>query len=97
MAIERLYSLANAAAGNSEDVANLLANGLTAVLHQRLEADGTGVKRPKLQFLWVGENDGKEQASKGVRNTIRQRRFDQIENDVMLQLNQMIMMKGRNP
>ncbi len=94
MAIERLYSLANAAAGNSEDVANLLANGMTAVLHQRLECDIAGVKRPKLQFLWVGENDGREYGSKGVRNTIRQRRFDQIENDVMLQLNQMIMMKS---
>ena len=53
------------------------------------------MKHPKLQFLWVGENDGKEFGSKGVRNTIRQRRFDQIENDVMLQLNQMLMMKGR--
>lgn len=97
MAIERLYSLANAAAGNSEDVANLLANGLTAVLHQRLESDIAGVKRPKLQFLWIGENDNsREFNSKGVRNTIRQRRFDQIENDVMLQLNQMIMMKGKS-
>lgn len=97
MAIERLYSLANAAAGNSEDVANLLANGLTAVLHQRLESDVAGVKRPKLQFLWIGENDNsREYNSKGVRNTIRQRRFDQIENDVMLQLNQMIMMKGKS-
>ena len=96
MAIERIYSLANASAGSSEDVASLLANGLTAVLHQRLESDANGVKRPRLQFLWVGENDGKEFGSKGVRNTIRQRRFDQIENDVMLQLNQMLMTKGRS-
>lgn len=94
MAIERIYSLANAAAGNSEDVANLLANGLTAVLHQRLETDTSGNKRPKVQFLWVGENDGRD-FGKGVRNSIRQRRFDQIENDVMLQLNQMIMMKDK--
>lgn len=94
LAIERIYSLANSAAGDSEDVASLLANGLTAVLHQRLETDAVGVKRPKLQFLWVGDGDNpREYASKGVRNTIRQRRFDQIENDVMLQLNQM-MMKG---
>ena len=57
MAIERIYSLANASAGSSEDVASLLANGLTAVLHQRLETNANGVKHPKLQFLWVGEND----------------------------------------
>ena len=94
MAIERIYSLANAAAGNSEDVANLLANGLTAVVHQRLETDASGRKRPRIQFLWVGENES-EYSSKGVRNTIRQRRFDQIENDVMLQLNQMMML-GRS-
>lgn len=96
MAVERLYSLANGAAGNSEDVANLLANGLTAVVHQRLETDDAGIKHPRLQFLWLGEDEAsKDYCSKGVRNTIRQRRFDQIENDVMLQLNRMIMMKDR--
>ena len=92
MAIERLYALANSSAGSAEDIASLLANGLTAVLHQRLETDVSGARRPRLQFLWVGE-DTHEYSSKGVRNTIRQRRFDQIENDVMLQLNQMIMQK----
>ena len=43
MAIERIYSLANASAGSSEDVASLLANGLTAVLHQRREAPQTAI------------------------------------------------------
>ncbi len=97
MAVERMYTLANGAAGNSEDVANLLANGLTAVLHQRLETNAAGIKHPKLQFLWLGEDEtSKDFCSKGVRNTIRQRRFDQIENDVMLQLNKLIMMKDRS-
>lgn len=96
MAVERLYSLANGAAGNSEDVANLLANGLACVVHQRLEVDAIGVRRPKLQFLWLGEDEtSKDFCSKGVRNTIRQRRFDQIENEVMLQLNKMMMTKAK--
>lgn len=96
MAVERIYSLANGAAGNSEDVANLLANGLACVVHQRLEADALGVLRPKLQFLWLGEDEtSKDFCSKGVRNTIRQRRFDQIENEVMLQLNKMMMTKSK--
>lgn len=86
MAVERLYSLANGVAGNSEDTSSLLAAGLTAVVHQRLESDANGVKRPKIGFLWMGDDE-----SKGVRNTIRQRRFDQIENEVMLQLNRMMM------
>lgn len=86
MAVERIYALANGIAGNSEDVASLLSAGLTAVVHQRLESDGNGKKRPKIGFLWMGDED-----SKGIRNTIRQRRFDQIENEVMLQLNRMMM------
>lgn len=89
MAVERIYSLANGVAGSSEDTSSLLAAGLTAVAHQRLEADANGTKRPKIGFLWLGDED-----SKGVRNTIRQRRFDQIENEVMLQLNRMMMARA---
>lgn len=89
MAVERVYSLANGVAGSSEDTSSLLAAGLTAVAHQRLEADANGVKRPKIGFLWLGDDD-----SKGVRNTIRQRRFDQLENEVMRQLNCMMMARS---
>ncbi len=85
--IERLYSLANGNAGNSEDVANILASGLTAVIHQRLETDANGARRPKIGFLWLGNED----ESKGVRNTIRHRRFVEIDNEVTLQLNRMMM------
>lgn len=86
MTVERLYTLANGVAGNSEDVSSLLASGLTAVMHQRLENDASGVKRPKVSFLWMGDDD-----AKGVKNTIRQRRFDQVENEVQLQLNRLMM------
>lgn len=87
MAIERIYSLANGVAGNSDDTASLLAGGLLCVMHQRLEGEP---KHPKIEFLWMGDAD-----SQGVRNTIRQRRFDQVSSEVMLQLNRM-MMGGRN-
>lgn len=83
MAIERIYSLANGVAGNSDDTASLLAGGLLCVMHQRLEGEP---KHPKIEFLWMGDND-----SQGVRNTIRQRRFDQVGSEVMLQLNRMMM------
>ena len=89
LAVERLYALANGAAGNSEDVASLLASGLACVLHQKLEADAKGLRRPKVSFLWLAE-----EASKGIRNTIRQRRFDQLENEVLLQLNRTMMERG---
>lgn len=88
MAIERLYSLANGVAGNSDDTASLLAGGLLCVLHQRLEGEP---KRPKIEFLWLGDSD-----SYGVRNTIRQRRFEQVRNEVAIQLNRM-MMGTRSP
>lgn len=83
MAIERLYSLANGTAGNSEDTSSLLAGGLLCVLHQRLEGEP---KRPRIEFLWLGDAD-----CQGVRNTIRQRRFEQVASEVTLQLNRMMM------
>ncbi|MGS0741439.1 ATPase, T2SS/T4P/T4SS family [Glaciimonas sp. GG7] len=89
--IERLYALASAQAGNTDDVASLLANGITAVLHQKLEADGAGIKRPKVSFLWMPQ--GAESAA--IRTTIRKRSFNQIENEVQLQLNQTLMQKER--
>lgn len=83
MTIERLYSLANGAAGNSEDVASLLSHGLLGVLHQRLEGD---VKRLKVDSLWLHGED-----QQGARNMIFNRRFTQLRNEVTLQLNRMIM------
>lgn len=84
MAIERIYSLANGVAGNSDDTSSLLAGGLLGVVHQRLE--GETQKHPRIEFLWLGDSD-----SQGVRNTIRQRRFDQVASEVTLQLNRMMM------
>lgn len=86
MAIERVYSLANASIGNPDDTASLLANGLLSVMHQKLEGEP---RKPKLEFLWLGDAE-----QQGVRNTIRQRRFEQITNEVQLQRNR-LMVKGR--
>lgn len=83
MAIERIYSLANGVAGNSDDTSSLIAGGLLCVLHQKLEGEP---RRPKIEFLWLGDAD-----SQGVRNTIRQRRFEQVGSEVTLQLNRMMM------
>jgi twitching motility protein PilT len=87
MAIERLYSLANGVAGNSEDTSSLLSNGLLCVVHQQLEGDP---KRPKIEMLWLR---GKE--SHGARNMIRTRRFDQLSSEITLQLNRMLMSGGK--
>lgn len=82
-AIERLYTLAQSTIGNPEDAASLLASGLLCVMHQKLSGEP---KRLKMEFLWLEESD-----SHGVRNMIRQRRFEQIGNEVNLQLNKLMM------
>jgi twitching motility protein PilT len=85
MAIERMYSLANGVVGNSDDTSSLLANGLLCVISQKLESlDDTDKKYPKLEFLWLGDDE-----TQGVRNTIRMRKFEQVSNEVKLQLNKM--------
>ncbi len=85
-AVDRLYSLANGVAGSSEDVANLLSTGLTAIVHQRLEGEP---KRPRIEFLWLEGED-----AIGAQNTIRQRKFNQLDNEIILQRNRMLM-QGR--
>lgn len=83
MAVERLYSLANGVAGNSEDTSSLLAGGLLGVMQQRLEGDP---RRPKIEFLWL-----RGEESHGPKNLIRTRRFDQLSSEVTLQLNRLLM------
>jgi Tfp pilus assembly pilus retraction ATPase PilT len=87
MAIERLYSLANASIGSPDDTSSTLANGLLAVMHQRLEGEP---RKPKLEFLWLGDSE-----AQGIRNTIRQRRFDHVGSEVQLQRNR-LMVKPRS-
>ncbi len=82
-AIERLYALANGAAGSSEDVASLLSSGLLCVLQQRLVKHGE-VKKPQIESLWVDGDD-----EKAVRSTILARRFPQLSSIIQIQQNQM--------
>lgn len=85
-AVDRLYALANGVAGSSDDVANLMAIGLRAIVHQSLEGDP---KRPRIEFLWL---DGEDAV--GAQNTIRQKKFNQLDNEIILQRNKMLM-QGR--
>jgi len=80
-AVDRLYALANGVAGSSDDVANLMAIGLRAIVHQCLEGDP---KRPRLEFLWLDGDD-----AIGAQNIIRQRKFSQLDNEITLQRNKM--------
>lgn len=86
-AVDRLYSLANGVAGSSDDVANLMAIGLAAIVHQRLEGEP---KRPVIEFLWLRGED-----AIGAQNTIRQKKFNQLDNEILLQRNKIMMMSGR--
>lgn len=86
MAIERIFALASADGASAEDVLSMLATGLTAVVHQRLEWHGAGGRRQLiLDPLFMTPED-----SHGVRSIIRQRKFEQLKNVVQLQKNKMI-------
>jgi twitching motility protein PilT len=80
-AIERMYMLSNGASGRSEDAAANLARGLTCVLHQQL---GGQPRRPIVEFLWARGDD-----STALRNYIRKTSWDQINNIIQLQRNQL--------
>ena len=82
MAIERLYALASGSGGNPDDIASLLAGGLLCVLHQKLEGQP---RRPKIEFLWLGDQD-----NIGVRGMLRNRRFEQIQSEISMQVNRML-------
>lgn len=80
-AIERIYSLANGVAGTSSDVANMMANGLYAVIHQKLEGEP---KRPRIEFLFL------DNESLGAKSMIRNRKFEQLGSEINQQLNRII-------
>jgi twitching motility protein PilT len=89
MAIERIFALANAENLSSDDVLSMLATGLTAIVHQRLE--NAGLRRQLfLDPLFLTSDD-----AHGIRNTIRQRKFDQLKSVITLQKNRMIVSGGR--
>jgi twitching motility protein PilT len=92
MAIERMSSLANGMGAASDDIASLLANGLLCVMHQKLEGGMT--KRPKVEFLWLGGTDAE---NRGVRHTIRLKKFDHLGSEITLQLNRMLMNARATP
>lgn len=86
-AVDRLYALANGVAGSSEDVANLMSIGLRAIVHQRLQGEP---RRPQIEFLWL---DGPEAIA--AQNAIRQRKFNQLDNEITLQRNRLLMARTR--
>lgn len=86
-AVDRIFAMANGVGGSSEDVSNLMSIGLTAVVHQRLEGEP---KRPKMEFLWLHGDE-----AVGARNIIRQRKFVQLDNEIILQRNSLLMQHRR--
>lgn len=84
MAIERIFALANVEGTSADDIVGMLATGLIAVVHQRL--DDAGARRQLLlDPLFLTSDD-----SQGARNIIRNRKFTQLKSLVQLQKNQLI-------
>lgn len=81
-AVERMFALACSSGGNSDDIASMLGNGLTAVFHQKLEGEP---KRPVFSFLWM-----RGERLTSPRNLVKTKRFDHLVNDVQLQENQLL-------
>ncbi|MFB0936060.1 MAG: ATPase, T2SS/T4P/T4SS family [Propionivibrio sp.] len=86
-AVERLYTLANGVAGSSDDVANLMSIGCRAIVHQRLEGEP---RRPKIEFLYIDPKDA------NVQSLIKQRKFAQLPNEIILQQNRLLMNARRS-
>lgn len=93
MAIERIFALASSEGASAEDVLGMLATGLTAVVHQRLEPAGANGRRQLTldPLFMIGED------AAGARSIIRQRKFDQLKNVVQLQKNRMIVSRSVQP
>jgi Tfp pilus assembly pilus retraction ATPase PilT len=85
MAIDRIHALAVSAGGtSSEDVTQLLAAGLTCVMHQKIETHGER-KQLFVSSLWIQGED-----AAGIRATIQSKRFNLLGSALDLQRNQML-------
>lgn len=84
-ALNRIYTFAAAA---SESAASLMADGVICVLHQVLEEDANGNKSQlTTSQLFIDER------SSGVKSIIRDKRFEMLSSEIMLQRNK-LMFKG---
>lgn len=90
MAIERIFALANTDHASPDDVLGMLATGLIAVVHQRLESTAGARRQLTLDPLFMTPED-----APGARNIIRQRKFEQLKSLVQLQKNRMIVSGGK--
>lgn len=81
MAIERIFTLASGTSRASEDVAHLLATGLTAAIHQKLIKQGDK-KQMVVESLWVEGED-----AHGIRAMIVDRKFKQLGSAIQTQKN----------
>lgn len=79
--INRLYAMADDFSGGNS--ASLLADGLMAVIHQRLE--GSAQKSLKVEFLVL---DGE---SSGSRKSIRDGKFEMLTSEIQAQRNRLLM------
>lgn len=89
MAIERIFALANTDVASADDVLGMLASGLVAVVHQKLESTGSRRQLTLDPLFITGEN------AQGIRNTIKMRKFDQLKSESQLQKNRMIVSGGK--
>jgi Tfp pilus assembly pilus retraction ATPase PilT len=81
--IERLYSLATNGGNSPDDVASLIAGGLLCAIHQTLEGEP---RMPKVEFLWIDDAED----SIGIRNSIKSRKFESIQNHIQMQNNMVL-------
>lgn len=84
-AIERLQALASGGGMGADDASQLLSAGLSAVLHQRIEAAG-GRKQLHVRTLWIKGADEED----GIRSSISKRQYAQLKTIMDLQRSQMM-------
>ena len=91
MAIERIFALANTDGTSADDILGMMATGLIAVIHQKLENTNGPRRQLMLDPLFMSGED-----ASGIRNIIRQRKFEQLKSLVQLQKNRMIVSGGKS-
>jgi twitching motility protein PilT len=84
-AIERMRALSQAREGDAKGVLNLLAGGISGIIHQSLSPEGL-----KMQSLFISPND------KGIRNKIREGNIQQLSTDIQQQQNQLYLQAHKN-
>jgi len=82
-AIERIFNFANSGSGNANDIASLMSNAFSLIVHQKLTKVGDDVVPRLVPLSFVGED------SHSIKSLVKDRKWSQLTSEINRQVSRL--------